>query len=97
MQKEIESCIHSVMLLLPISNGRLEKLKQETIADAQMIVLAKTIQRGWPEARRNLSPNISSFLNVRHDLTIIDDIILKGDLLVIPKNSRKEILNCIHA
>ena len=87
--------VHSVILLLQISNSRLEKLKKETTADAQMIVLAKTIQWGWPEARRNLSPTISSFWNVKYNLTITDNIILKGEHLVIPKNSHKEILNRI--
>ena len=97
MQKEIESYIHSVMLLLPISNCRLKKLIQETTTDAQMIVLAKIFQNSWLEAKRPLSLIISSFWDVRHDQTIIDNIILKGDRLVIPKSSRKEILNCIHA
>ena len=97
MQKEIESYVHSVMSIQPISNDRLKKLKQETTADTQLVELAKTIKSGWPASRRNLPAILTPFWNVRHDLTVIDQIILKGDRLVIPKNSRKDILNCIHA
>ncbi|KAK2727733.1 hypothetical protein QYM36_008278 [Artemia franciscana] len=36
MQKEIESYVNSVMMLLPISNSRVKKLKQETTTYTQM-------------------------------------------------------------
>ena len=35
-QMEIESYVHSVMTLLPISPDRLKKLKEETAADHQL-------------------------------------------------------------
>ena len=49
-QMEIESYVHSVMTLLPISPDRLKKLKEETAADHQLVELTKTIQSGWPES-----------------------------------------------
>ena len=42
MQKEIESYVHSVMSIQPISNDRLKKLKQETAADTQLVCLLYT-------------------------------------------------------
>ena len=97
MEKEVESYIHSVMSLLPISNARLERLKQETKSDPQLAELAQAIQKGWPSCRRNLPPTLTPFWNIRHELTVVDEIIMKGDRLVIPRNSRKDILSCIHS
>ena len=97
MEKEIESYNHSIMSLLPISNARLERLKQEPKSDPQLAELAQAIQKGWPSCRKNLPPTLTPFWNIRHELTVVHEIIMKGDRLVIPRNSRKDILSCIHS
>ena len=47
---------------------------------------------GWSEHGQD----VKSFYQVRDELSVIDDILFKGDRVVIPASMRKEMLNVIH-
>ena len=51
---------------------------------------------GWPDYRENVGEKILCYYNNRHELTIQDGLILKGDRIIVPSTMRKEILSLIH-
>ena len=92
LQKEIESYV-----LIPISLARLLQLKKETLLDPILACLADIIKSGWPSTKAQTPSLIAQYFSSKHELTVIDGIILKGDRLVIPKILRPDILHNIHA
>jgi uncharacterized protein YlaI len=85
------------MKLLPITCERLSELKDETAKDEQLKALQRIIQEGWPETRSLIPADITDFLQVRHDLTVIDGIVIKNDRLVVPRSMRNKLLKSINA
>ena len=90
------SQVHTVMKNIPISDHKIEELKAASNADTQMTQLKATILNGWPRKRCQCHSTVTDFWNYRDELTVIDDIVLKGERIVIPKALRQDMLKCIH-
>ena len=82
--KGIDAHVYSVVENLPVSNKKLEAIKNMTENDQFFVTLANTILNGWPEQRKHCPPSIAEFWNHRDELTIINGIIFRGQCLVYP-------------
>ena len=51
---------------------------------------------GWPVQRKQCNSNAIKFWEHRAELTLIQDILMKGQCIVIPKSLQKEVLLTIH-
>ena len=81
---------------LPVSDAKLEAIRQATANDPVMIKLQETLKLGWP-ANRSQAPNeLKPYWTFREELSEPHGIILKGEKIVIPKALRKEMLAKIH-
>ena len=58
--------------------------------------LKQVILSGWPNKRREVPADIQEYWNYRDELSEVNDIILKGEKLVISPSMRKEMLTKIH-
>jgi transposase InsO family protein len=87
----------NVLKYIEASDSRLKKIKEENKIDKQAQLLITTIQAGWPDAKKNISPELQPFFDVRDTLTVEDGIILKGERLFIPTNMRPEVKQLLHA
>ena len=61
-----------------------------------MQLLKWTILNGWPETRKQCNPLIIEYWNFREELSVADEVILKGEKIIIPKVLRSEILGVLH-
>ena len=52
--------------------------------------------KGWPETRSELNTNVQYFWNFRDKLSVYNDIIFKGERIVIPLSMRPEMLEKVH-
>ena len=43
------------------------------------------VQSGWPAERRELSPTVVIYYDIRDELVIQDGLLFRGDRLVVPK------------
>ena len=96
MEDEISTYVHTVMSSIPASDGKLEQIKTQTRSDETMQVLRRTIHDGWPEKRSHAPRQIQQFWNYRDELSEVDDILLKGERIIIPPALRPEMLAIIH-
>ena len=62
-----------------------------------MSQLKKTILEGWPERRSQCHDEINEFWNYRDELSVNENIIMKGEKLVVPITLREEMINQVHA
>ena len=54
------------------------------------------MHRGWPEHKRNCPVPAKPYWNVRHDLSVAERLVLKGEAVLVPIQLRPEVLRRIH-
>ena len=93
---DLDVHVHAILKNLPISDQKAEEIRQATKEDPQLQHLTAYIQSGWPESRTSCHPNTLTFWNFRDELSVIDNIILKGNKIFIPTTLRPKMLTKIH-
>ena len=87
----------NILQTLPISETKLDQLREETKKDPHLQQLASVIATGWPETKQEVPANCLPYWNYRDELSICNDIIFKGEKVIIPNNLRHEMLHNIHS
>lgn len=62
-----------------------------------MIVLRDTIRQGWPDRKSGISESLYPYFDIRDELTVQDNLVFKGQQLVIPAAMRREMMSLVHA
>lgn len=94
--KEIESQVCLITSQINVTESKLKEFKEETDKDEELMELKKVIKNGWPKNNKKLHENIKVYSQFQDQLTIVDDLIYKGHLLVIPKSLRNEMISRVH-
>lgn len=79
LSEDIALQIHAVLSRLQVCDEKISKLRKCTQNDPKMRELQRVIMHGWPETRKECSQTTAEFFNHCEELTIMDNIILKGD------------------
>ena len=72
-------------------------IRQQTQADEHMQQLKQIILQGWPEDKAEVPPQLMNYFHLRDELTVQDDLIYRGERVVIPSAARRNMLTEIHA
>ena len=80
---------------LPASTGKLESVRLAQRNDPVLCDVREYINRGWP-AYLPSNPIMQPYWQDRHRLTIVGDLLLYDDRLVIPQSMRMEMLERLH-
>ena len=75
---------------VPISDPRLEEIRQETQPDETMQVLMKVILQGWPDDKSSVSSLALPYFNQRDELTVQNGLIFRGEQVVVLKKRNNE-------
>ena len=88
----------NALLHLPISDSKLQEIREATVADPDMVRVQKAINDGWPD-KSALIPTgeLMNFYHVRDALSVENGIVLKGERIVIPRVMRKSVKSSLHA
>lgn len=81
---------------VPMSNDKLTLIKKETKRDTELQMLAKYINSGWPDHKYNVSNEVKFYWSIKEELLVVDDVIFRDSLVLIPKNARNDMLRIIH-
>lgn len=82
---------------LPITDKRLDEIRQATDTDETFKRLCDTIRHGWPNSQADLHPSLQPYFPIRDCLSVSDDIIVKGECLVIPPALRQDVKRRLHS
>ena len=66
-----------MMEYLPVSEGRLLLIQQDTEADESLQVLKAVIHKGWPEHKSNAPIIISPYFTVCDKMSILNGLIFQ--------------------
>ena len=93
LAEEIKVYAVASLSLLPATDRRLAEIKLGQADDSSCSKVIEYIQHGWPSYLSSLDTNIKQYWNAQSDLTLINDILMYKDRLVIPLTLRADILS----
>ncbi|CAG2198016.1 unnamed protein product [Mytilus edulis] len=82
---------------LAISEERFKEIQQHTETDTQLQKLKQVIQSGWPHIKSDVSHDIHIYFDIRDELTVQNELIFKGERVIIPKTLRSDMIRRIHS
>ena len=89
----------NALLHLPVSDGKLQEIREATASDPELVAVLKAIREGWPDKSvlHSSTSEMMTLYNVRDTLSVENGIILKGERIVIPRAMRKSVKASLHA
>ena len=91
-QIDLDTTIHTIQ----ISNEKITKMQEATNQDEELHALKEIITNGWPENPKQVPKIVKHYWSCRHELSVDDGLILKGERIIIPEVMKKEALQKIH-
>lgn len=70
-------------------------LKRATWEDKELVQVVRYLRFGWPD-KKNINPNLHTYYEKRDELSIIDDILIWRDRVIIPETLRKAVMEYLH-
>ena len=93
--QEVNSYVRLVMEYLPFAEDRLRKIAQLQEEDDVCKQIKQYCLNGWPE-RHQLRGPVKQYYAESAELTVQNELLMKGCRIVIPAPMRKEILDQLH-
>ncbi|XP_065941318.1 retrovirus-related Pol polyprotein from transposon 297 [Magallana gigas] len=81
---------------LPMTEKKLQELKDATEADEQFQTLADIVRVGWPETRDQVPTCVRMFWNYRGEITVLNGLLYKGQSVMIPSSLQRQMLTKLH-
>ncbi|MCG8045736.1 MAG: RNase H-like domain-containing protein, partial [Candidatus Thiodiazotropha endolucinida] len=94
---EVNSYVESVHTNRPVSDAKMDKIRQFTKSDIEIQKAIICTQSGWPEKLQSVPMEAKCYFPVRSDLSVSEGLLLFRDRIVIPSRLRGEILESIHS
>ena len=82
---------------LPISDLRLQEIRNETDKDETLQILKSVILQGWPREKCDAPAQMTPCYSVRDELSVQDGLIFRGERVVIPKALCGDIKQRVHS
>ena len=82
---------------LAISAEELQRMRHASADDLILQELRKAIRQGWPASKTDTPECLHAYYDVRDELTAQNELVFKGQRLLVPASLRKEMMVAIHA
>ena len=75
---------------------KLDRLRKSTVQDEQLTRLKGYINTGFSCDKKNLPPDLHEFWPHKEMLSVESGLITCGNRIIVPKEMRPEMLQCVH-
>ncbi|XP_064619501.1 uncharacterized protein K02A2.6-like [Lineus longissimus] len=96
LDRELNYQVHMICATLPFSAKKLASFRHEVKSDAELQQLKTTIVAGWPRHKNDAPFCVRQYWQFRDELSVCDNLLLRGERVIIPQKFRKEMLERIH-
>ena len=96
LSREAERLINMIIETAPISNVKLQHIRETVQNDNVCKTVLNYCKSGWPKVSK-LSKDLLPFYNLRNDLSVQNGLLLKRETIISPEMRQKNILEEIHA
>lgn len=93
---EIELQVNLLIDNLPISHAKWLLFEKESKNDEELNKLKDYINHGWPKYKSNVNDKLKCYFDFKDELSIIKNLIFKGDTIIVPKNLRTQMMEIVH-
>ena len=87
---------YEVMSILPISSTRITELQRNTVTDDLLQCVSGYIKTGWPQRVSSVPQHARNFFLFRDELTISDNLVMKGLKVIVPKSLQATYAKLLH-
>ena len=91
-----KAMVHSVSVELPATKDFLDRVRTATQKDQELQLLTQQVKLGWPKKISEVDDKIKCYWSFREDITVTEDIVVKGHRIIVPKDMREYMLNQVH-
>ena len=88
--------VHSVSVELPATKDFLDRVRTATQKDQELQLLTQQVKMGWPKKISEVDDKIKCYWSFREDITVAEDILVKGHRIIVPKAMCKYMLKQVH-
>lgn len=92
---EMESFVQAIISSLPAGQDRLSEYRQAQLAVVICSQVISYCKEGWPD-QEEVSSEVTVYWTVRTELTVVDNLLLYRNRIVVPKSLQTETLRKIH-
>ncbi len=85
-----------VMTVQVLSSHRIDEIRAAVQKDVTCQQLADMIRNGWPATSKDLPYSLRPFFSMRDELTIQDDLLLRGERFIVPPVLQKCYVSQLH-
>ena len=93
--RELEEIDHRAWM--PVREETWLQLKNAAADDPVQQTLRAVIKRGWPDSKADVPECVHPYYDIRDELTVQEELIVKGQQLVVPRVLRKELMEKTHS
>ena len=79
-----------------LKSSTLQEIKQHTAKDKSLQGIIKVIKGGWPKTKEEISHLVIPYFVIHDKLSVTDDLLVRGEKLVIPKSLRRDLIRLLH-
>ena len=90
-QKEVSAYVELMIQTLPATVHQLQVVQEAQDSDVTCTQIKSYYQHGWPDQMR-LQGTLKQYFPVKDELSVTNDLLLRGNRLVIPQSLRSEML-----
>ena len=88
--------VQTILSQLPVSKSRLDDFREAQNDESTCSQLTKFCKEGWPSSHE-LSGELCHYFTVKDHLSVVDNLLLYGNHIIVPHSMRDEILGKVHA
>jgi uncharacterized protein len=96
LEQEVEIHVNLLTSHLAITKETLNKILVHTDKDESLQQLKLYFKDGWPNTKTQIVPIVSPYWNIRDEIHVINNLLFKGQSVIIPMSLRSEILSILH-
>lgn len=94
--EDVTAYVASVVNTKPLSDKKLEEIRNETSSDPILPDVMRYTMQGWPQKENSLYAELKPYFAPRFEFSVSDGILFYRDRLVIPESLRADVLAAIH-
>ncbi|XP_054279111.1 uncharacterized protein K02A2.6-like [Macrosteles quadrilineatus] len=95
LEEELTYYVRQVISNVPTTDENIQKILHCQRQDPICMKLRNLIIDGWPE-KSEIPDQLKTFFNVKEELSVADDLVLRGTRIYVPEALREEMLKRIH-
>ncbi|KAJ8009583.1 hypothetical protein DPEC_G00090380 [Dallia pectoralis] len=96
LTEDVEALEDATQAAWPMSQTKLEVVREMTQGDAELQSVIHHVKNGWPRYPGQVVDNIKPFYSARDALSTLGKLLLYGNRIVIPLSLRSDILERLH-